>query len=196
LNSPACGRQVFRSFALLDFMNKVKIHDKEFKVSITAGEIQKRIAELGKQVSEEMDGKKPMFVAVLNGAFLFAADLLKHVSCECEITFVRVSSYAGTQSTGQVRNLVGLNEKIEGRTIILVEDIVDTGDTAMYLIKEMMKEHPLEIKIASLLLKPKALKHELHVDYTGFEVPNDFLVGYGLDYDGIGRNLNDIYTLI
>ena len=177
-------------------MQKVRIHDKEFKVSITAGEIQKRIAELGKQVSREMDGKKPMFVAVLNGAFLFAADLLKNVSCECEITFVRVSSYAGTQSTGQVRNLVGLNEKIEGRTIILVEDIVDTGDTAMYLINEMKKERPLEIKIASLLLKPKALKHKLHVDYTGFEVPNDFLVGYGLDYDGIGRNLNDIYTLI
>jgi hypoxanthine phosphoribosyltransferase len=180
----------------LEIMEKVKIHDKEFKVSITAAEIQKRIAELGKQLSLEMEGKKPMFIAVLNGSFLFAADLLKNVSCECEITFVRVSSYAGTQSTGTVRNLVGLNEKIEDRTIILVEDIVDSGDTVVYLLNELKKEHPKEIKIASLLLKPKALKHDLHVDYTGFEVPNDFLVGYGLDYDGIGRNLNDIYTLI
>ena len=177
-------------------MEKVIIHDKEFSVSITAAEIQKRIAEIGKEVSREMEGLRPIFVAVLNGSFLFAADLLKNVSCECEITFVRVSSYAGTQSTGTVRNLVGLNEKIEGRTVIIVEDIVDTGDTAVYLINELKKERPKEIKLASLLLKPKALKHSLHVDYTGFEVPNDFLVGYGLDYDGLGRNLNDIYTLI
>lgn len=177
-------------------MEKVKIHDKEFGISISAAEIQKRIAELGKQISTELDGKRPLFVAVLNGAFLFAADLLKNVSCECEITFVRVASYAGTQSTGQVRNLVGLNENIEGRIVILVEDIVDTGDTAVYLIEEMKKSRPAEIRIASLLLKPKALKHKLKVDYTGFEVPNDFLVGFGLDYDGIGRNLNNIYTLI
>ncbi len=177
-------------------MDKVKIHDKEFRISISAEKIQSRIAELGKQVSAEMKGSKPLFVAVLNGAFLFAADLLKNVSCECEITFVRVSSYAGTQSTGQVRNLIGLNENIEGRTIIIIEDIVDTGDTAIYLLKELQKQHPQEIKIASLLLKPKALKHELKVDYIGFEVPNDFLVGYGLDYDGLGRNLNDIYTLV
>ena len=177
-------------------MEKVKIHDKEFRVSITGAEIQNRIAELGKQLSREMNGKKPMFVAVLNGSFLFAADLLKNVTCECEITFVRVSSYAGTHSTGTVRNLVGLNEKIEGRTVILVEDIVDTGDTVVYLLNELKKERPKEIKLASLLVKPKALKHAIHVDYKGFEVPNDFLVGYGLDYDGIGRNLNDIYTLI
>jgi hypoxanthine phosphoribosyltransferase len=177
-------------------MDTVKIHDKEFKVSISTEVIQNRIAELGRQLSEDMKGKRPLFVAVLNGAFLFAADLLKHVTCECEITFVRVSSYSGTQSTGQVRNLIGLNEKIEGRTVIIIEDIVDTGDTAMYLINELKKERPSEIRFASLLLKPKALKHDIHVDYTGFEVPNDFLVGFGLDYDGLGRNLNDIYTLI
>lgn len=177
-------------------MSTVKIHDKEFRVSISASEISHRTAELGKQISKDMQGKRPLFIAVLNGAFLFAADLIKNVSCECEITFVRVSSYSGTQSTGQVRNLIGLNEKIEGRTVIIVEDIVDTGDTASYLIKELLKENPAEIRFASLLLKPKALKHDIHVDYTGFEVPNDFLVGFGLDYDGLGRNLNDIYTLI
>lgn len=177
-------------------MDTVKIHDKEFKVSISSGVIQNRIAELGSQLSKDMNGKRPLFVAVLNGAFLFAADLLKHVTCECEITFVRVSSYSGTQSIGQVRNLIGLSEKIEGRTVVIIEDIVDTGDTAMYLINELKKERPSEIRFASLLLKPKALKHDIHVDYTGFEVPNDFLVGFGLDYDGLGRNLNDIYTLI
>lgn len=177
-------------------MGTVKIHDKEFKVSISAEAIQNRISVLGKQLSEDMNGKRPLFVAVLNGAFLFAADLLKHVTCECEITFVRVSSYSGTQSTGQVRNLIGLNEKIEGRTVVIIEDIVDTGDTAMYLINELKKEQPSDIRFASLLLKPKALKHDIHVDYIGFEVPNDFLVGFGLDYDGLGRNLNDIYTLI
>ena len=177
-------------------MEKVKIHDKEFRISIPAKEIQQRITTLGRQISNDFEEKRPLFIAVLNGSFLFAADLLKNVSCECEITFVRVSSYAGTKSTGQVRNLVGLNDNIEGRSVILVEDIVDTGDTAVYLINELRKERPAEIKIASLLLKPKALKHALTVDYTGFEVPNDFLVGYGLDYDGLGRNLNDIYTLI
>ena len=177
-------------------MEKVKIHDKEFRISIPSEKIQQRIAELGRQISTEMNGKKPLFVAVLNGAFLFAADLLKKVTCECEITFVRVSSYSGTQSSGVVKNVVGLSENIEGRTLILIEDIVDTGDTVMYLLSELKKKSPKEIRLASLLLKPKALRHELKVDYTGFEVPNDFLVGYGLDYDGLGRNLNDIYTLI
>ena len=176
-------------------MEIVKIHDKEFRVSIREAEIQKRIAALGEEISRDWTGRRPLFVAVLNGSFLFAADLLKHVTCECEITFVRVSSYAGTKSTGQVRNLIGLNEPVEGRVIILVEDIVDSGDTVVFLLNELKKERPAEIKIASLLLKPKALKHDLKVDYTGFEVPNDFLVGYGLDYDGLGRNLNDIYTL-
>jgi hypoxanthine phosphoribosyltransferase len=109
---------------------------------------------------------------------------------------MRVSSYAGTQSTGNIKNLIGLSEDIKGRTVVILEDIVDTGDTVVFLLDELKKNNPAEIRIASLLLKPKALKHNLKIDYVGFEVPNDFLVGYGLDYDGLGRNLNDIYKIV
>jgi len=114
---------------------------------------------------------------------------------ECEISFLRVSSYSGTQSTGIVKSLVGVAENLKDRSVIILEDIVDTGDTAVYLLEEIKKHHPKEIKFASLLFKPLALKHDLKLDYIGFEVPNDFLVGYGLDYDGFGRNLQDIYKL-
>ena len=177
-------------------MNNVTIRDKTFTISIPAQEIQERIAVLAQKISTDLNGKKPIFVCVLNGAFLFAADLMKRMSMDCEITFVRVSSYAGTQSTGHIKNLVGLNEDIQGRSVIVVEDIVDSGDTVVYLLEELKKSNPADIRIASLLLKPKALKHNLKIDYVGFEVPNDFLVGYGLDYDGLGRNLNDIYKIV
>ena len=177
-------------------MNKVTIRDKTFTVSITSEEIQKQIAVLAEKISADLQGKQPVFICVLNGAFLFAADLMKRMSMDCEITFVRVSSYAGTQSTGHIKNLVGLSEDIKGRSVIIIEDIVDSGDTVVYLLEELKKNNPAEIRIASLLLKPKALKHDLKIDYVGFEVPNDFLVGYGLDYDGLGRNLNDIYKIV
>ena len=176
-------------------MEKIRIRDKEFRISIEAATIQKRIAALGAQMSKEMKGMQPLFIYVLNGAFLFTADLMKSISIECEITFVRVSSYSGTQSSGSVKNLVGLNEDISSRTVVLLEDIVDTGDTAIHLVNQLREKNPKEIRIAALLLKPRALKHDLKIDYVGFEVPNDFIVGYGLDYDGLGRNLNDIYTL-
>lgn len=176
-------------------MERVTIKDKTFSISIPSSRIQERIAEMAEQISQEYKGKNPVFVCVLNGAFLFAADLFKRVTIECEISFVRVSSYAGTQSTGVVKNLIGISENIKGRPVVILEDIVDTGDTAVYLFGEIGKQHPSQIKFASLLLKPKALRHNLTVDYIGFEVPNDFLVGYGLDYDGLGRNLNDIYKL-
>jgi len=176
-------------------MDKVTIRDKTFTISISSDQIQKRIAELAAQISTDLEGKKPIFVSVLSGAFLFSADLMKRISMHCEITFVRVSSYAGTQSTGHVKSLVGLSESIKGRNVIVLEDIVDTGDTVMYLLEELKKNNPADIRIASLLFKPKALKHDIKIDYVGFEVPNDFLVGYGLDYDGLGRNLNDIYKI-
>jgi hypoxanthine phosphoribosyltransferase len=177
------------------FMENIIIKDKIFEISITAETIQKRISELASQISDDLNGKRPLFICVLNGAFIFAADLFKRISIDAEINFIRVSSYEGTQSTGLVKNVLGMNESIAGRYIILVEDIVDTGDTAVYLLDEMKKLNPEKIFFASLLLKPKALRQEIKIDYLGFEVPNDFLVGYGLDYDGIGRNYQDIYKL-
>jgi hypoxanthine phosphoribosyltransferase len=176
-------------------MQKVKIRDKEFSVYIPKEKIQERISELGKKITADYNDIQPVFLVVLKGAFLFAADLLRHVKLDCEITFIRVSSYEGTQSTGIIRSILGLSEKIHDKNLIIMEDIVDTGNTIMHLITELKKSEPLDIKIASLLLKPEALKHNIHVDYVGFSVPNDFLVGYGLDYDGLGRNLAEIYKI-
>lgn len=177
------------------FMKSVTIKDKRFEVSIPASTISQRIKELGAKLNEDLKNTRPVFVSVLKGSFLFAADLFREISLEAEITFIRVSSYSGTESTGTVKNVVGINESLEGRTVVIVEDIVDTGDTAIYLIDELKKQNPEKVLFASLLLKPDALRHPVKIDYVGFEVPNDFLVGYGLDYDGLGRNLKDIYTL-
>ena len=134
---------------------------------------------------------------MLNGAFLFTADLFKQLDIDCEISFLRVSSYeGGVASTGLLRNLLWVNEDIKGRDIILLEDIVDKGETASFILEELNKQQPADIRIATLLLKPKALKYDIKIDYVGFEIPNDFIVGYGLDYDGLGRNLSNIYKII
>ena len=177
-------------------MQKVKIWEKEFAVSIPKKEIQKRIAELEKQITEDYKGQHPVFLVVLKGAFLFAADLLREVNLDCEITFIRIGSYEGTQSTGVIRSILGLSEKVHDKHLVVIEDIVDTGNTVMHLIEELKKSNPFDIRVATMLLKPAALKHNLQVDYIGFAVPNDFLVGYGLDYDGLGRNLDEIYKLV
>jgi hypoxanthine phosphoribosyltransferase len=177
-------------------MKTVTVRDKTFELSISSETIQKRIEELAGKISVDLKGKCPLFICVLNGSFIFTADLFKRISIEAEISFIRVSSYQGMQSSGVVKSIVGISDSLAGRTIVIVEDIVDTGDTAIYLIDEIKKQNPEKIYFASLLLKPKALRHDIKVDYTGFEVPNDFLVGYGLDYDGLGRNLQDIYKLV
>jgi hypoxanthine phosphoribosyltransferase len=176
-------------------MESVTIKDKRFVVSIPASTISQRIKELAAKMNEDLKGTRPYFVSVLNGSFIFAADLFREINMEAEITFIRVSSYSGTQSTGTVKSVVGISDSLEGRTVVIVEDIVDTGDTAVYLIDELKKKNPEKILFASLLFKPAALRQDVKLDYVGFEVPNDFLVGYGLDYDGIGRNLKDIYKL-
>jgi hypoxanthine phosphoribosyltransferase len=176
-------------------MQEIQIKDKVFHVMIESEKIQSRIKFIAEEINKEYHDKKPLFLGVLNGAFLFAADLFKRINMECEISFVRVSSYSGTTSTGRVKNLIGINESILGRHIIVVEDIVDTGDTAKYIIEELQKQKPSSIKFATMLFKPAAMKHPYKPDYIGFEIEPAFVVGYGLDYDGLGRNLNDIYVL-
>lgn len=173
----------------------VTIKEKQFEKFIEFQQIQTAINRIARKIDNDLRDKNPLFIAVLNGAFMFAGELMKEVTVPCEITFVRLASYQGTSTTNKVREVLGLNESIGGRTVVIVEDIVDSGNTMVALKEELNKFNPKEIKIATLLLKPDALKQEIHLDYVALEIPNDFIVGYGLDYDGYGRNLKDIYKI-
>ena len=174
----------------------ITIKDKQFGLFIEQEIIEQGLKRVAEQRDSDLQGKDPIFLAVLNGAFMFAGGLMKEVSIPSEITFVRLASYHhGTTTTNKVQEVLGLNESIEGRTVVIVEDIVDSGNTMVALIKELEKYKPLEVKVATLLFKPAALRQELHIDYVALEIPNDFIVGYGLDYDGYGRNLKDIYKV-
>lgn len=177
-------------------MDQITIKDKTFGINIPEAKIQARIAEMAKEINSDMHGQMPVFLCVLNGAFLFASDIFRSITIECEISFLRVSSYEGTKSSGSVKSMIGVTDNLKDRTVVILEDIVDTGDTAVYLLEEIKKHNPKEIRFASLLFKPNALRQNVKLDYVGFHVPNDFLVGYGLDYDGLGRNLRDIYKLV
>jgi len=173
----------------------ITILDKQFTPFITRETIEKRIAELAEQIKDDYEGRCPLFIIVLNGAFLFATDLIKNIPLNCEITFVRLSSYAQTESTGKVRQIIGLEEKIADRDVIIIEDIVDTGLTMTQLLSQIAELEPKSIEIATLLHKPAALKKPVNMKYIGFEIENRFVVGYGLDYDGLGRNLDALYVL-
>ena len=176
-------------------MSNVVLHGHQFRIKISAAEIQKAVADVARQMNTDLKDKKPLFLAVLNGSFMFAADLMKKVNIESEISFIKVASYSGTTSTGKVNQLIGINEEVKGRTVVIIEDIVDTGNT-IEIISALLKEQgAAEIKIATLLFKPEAYTKSLPIEYTAIVVPNDFLVGYGLDYNGLGRNLADIYVL-
>ena len=177
-------------------METVVVKDKAFSIFLTEAQIKQRVNEVGKQISEDLKGKNPLFLAVLNGSFVFAADLLRSVDIPCEITFIRMSSYDGVNSTGDVKQIMGLKENIEGRTVVIVEDIVDSGLTMRELLGLLAKKNPGEVHIASLLVKPGNLRVDLNIPYRCFDIPNDFIVGYGLDYDGEGRNLSNIYTVV
>lgn len=177
-------------------METIRIKDKQFKTFITEEQILKEVARVGEEINRDLADANPLFVSVLNGSFMFTADLMKHVSVPCEISFVKLASYAGTSSTGKVKELVGLNDDITGRTIVVVEDIIDTGLTMERLIETLKARNPKEIRIATLLVKPDKLKVDLDINYIAMSIPNDFIVGYGLDYDGLGRNYRDIYTVI
>lgn len=177
-------------------MNHIKIHDKEFEPYLSEETLQQRIQELAQKISTDYAGKRPLFVAILNGSFMFAADLFKYLTIEAEICFIKLSSYKGTQSTGKVITAIGLDDDLFGREVILVEDIVDTGKTLHNFLPRLVHQQPKSLKLATLLHKPEATEFPLKLDYVGFEIPNKFVVGYGLDYDGLGRNLKEIYQLV
>jgi hypoxanthine phosphoribosyltransferase len=177
-------------------MNQIKILDKEFGVSIPSAQIQDAVTKMAVRLNTELANKDVIFMGILNGSFMFASDLFKQITLACRITFVKVASYQGTSSTGVVKSLIGINENIKGKTVVILEDIIDTGETLENIISQLKGYEPSEIKIATFLFKPQAFKKSYKVDYIAIEIPNDFIVGYGLDYDGYGRNLPEIYTLI
>lgn len=177
-------------------MKEVTYEGLTFEPYISKQQIQARVEELGKQITSDCAGKMPLFVCVLNGAFPFASDLFRAIDdADAQITFIRLKSYEGTSSTGAVKEVVGLNEDIEGRTVIIVEDIIDTGNTIYRLVKDLEAKNPAGIKVATLLFKPDALARPVKPDYVGFEIPSKFIIGYGLDINEKARNLNDLYIL-
>ena len=176
-------------------MSLVTLHDKQFKPYISAEAIHERVYHVASNLSTDLKASFPLFVVVLNGSFIFAADLVKMLKFPCEITFVKLASYEGTNSTGKVHEIIGLTENVENRTIVIIEDIVDTGTTLEKLYDLLKNKNAKQIKTATLLFKPQAYKKSIPVDYICMEIPNDFVVGYGLDYNGLGRNLKDIYVL-
>ena len=177
-------------------MEDVKVFDKTFRLSIPEAEIFEAIERMSVDLTNDLKDSDPLFIAVLNGAFIFASDLFKNLDFPCSISFVKLASYQGTSSTGKVKKIIGLDEDIEGREIVILEDIVDTGTSMKSLIAQLEDLKPVNIRIASLLFKPEAFKEDYPIDYIGLSIPNDFIVGYGLDYNGYGRNLKQIYTLV
>jgi len=177
-------------------MDKIKVKDKEFAIFIDSERILSAVENVAQRINADYKDKNPLFLVVLNGAFMFASDLFKKLTIDCEISFVKLSSYSGTTSTEHVKHLIGINQDLKGRNIVVVEDIVDTGITIEHMLNELEKLEPADVKIASLLLKPEKYKKSHIIDYVAIEIPNDFIVGYGLDYDGFARNLPDIYKII
>ena len=177
-------------------MQTIQVKDKSFSLFISEKEILREVKRIAKQINKDFQDKEPVFLAVLNGSFIFAADLLREIDLPCEISFVKLASYEGTNTTGSVREVIGLNIDITGRPVIIVEDIVDTGLTMAHMLDTLKKQNPESIDICTLLLKPSKLQVKLDIRYCCKQIPDDFVVGYGLDYDGFGRNTKDIYTII
>jgi hypoxanthine phosphoribosyltransferase len=178
-------------------MNKIQVDDKDFEIFLENEIISKRIRLIGIQLDVDYENRCPIFIGVLNGSFLFMADLLKEVDISCEVNFIRVASYHGTTSTGSIKEIFGLPDDLKDRNIIIVEDIVDTGFTLSHILEKIKAQHPASVQVCSLLFKPAALLSPIpELTYVGFEIPNEFVVGYGLDYNGLGRNLKDIYRAV
>jgi hypoxanthine phosphoribosyltransferase len=177
-------------------MSVIRVHDKSFDVYLSEPVIQQRIRELAADINRDYKGIRPVFIAILNGSFMFAADLFRSLDIEAELCFIKLASYKGMKSSGNVVTSIGLEDDLYGRDVIIVEDIVDTGKTLHDFLPKLLHQQPKSLKIAALLHKPEATEFPLQLDYVGFDIPNKFVVGYGLDYDGLGRNLRQIYQVV
>jgi hypoxanthine phosphoribosyltransferase len=176
-------------------MSTIQVLDKTFEPYLEEAAIQEKITELAGQLNKDYAGKRPLFLSILNGSFLFTADLFKQITIEAEVSFIKLASYKGTSSTGNVITAIGLDTNVKDRHIVILEDIIDTGKTLHHYLPQLDSMQPASVKIAVLLNKKEALQYPVHVDYSCFDIPNKFVVGYGLDYDGLGRNSKDIYQL-
>ena len=177
-------------------MSVIKVHDKSFDTYLSEKTILQRVKELAEAINKDYEGKRPLFIAILNGSFMFASDLFRNLTIEAELCFIKLASYKGMKSSGKVLTSIGLEEDIYGKEVIIVEDIVDTGKTLHKFLPKLIHQQPKSLKIAALLHKSEATEYPLALDYVGFDIPNKFVVGYGLDYDGLGRNLKEIYQLV
>jgi hypoxanthine phosphoribosyltransferase len=177
-------------------MSTIQVHDKKFQTYLSEKEIQERIKELAQKINEDFKGRRPLFIAILNGSFMFAADLFKYLAIDAEISFIKLASYKGMKSSGKIVTSIGLEQDLFRRDVIIVEDIVDTGKTLHDFLPQLHHQQPASLKIVCLLHKPDATQFSLTLDYVGFSIPNKFVVGYGLDYDGLGRNYKEIYQLV
>lgn len=191
----------FHIFAGADYSKimakkEVRILDKKFSEFISEIDIQNRIDEIADQINKDYEGREVFFLGVLNGSFMFAADLFRRITIDARISFIKLASYVGTSSSGEIKELIGWNEDLKNKSVIIVEDIVDTGVTLEHTLNNLIIRNVKDIRIAALLLKPDAYTKDIKIDYLGFSIPNDFVVGYGLDYDGFGRNVPSIYKLV
>lgn len=177
-------------------MDNVKVLDKEFEIYLTEEQILTEVKRVANEINSDMKDEDPIFMGILNGSFMFASDLYKNITLDSQITFLKLASYQGTSSTGKIKRLIGINEDIKDKTVIVIEDIVDTGNTLDSILKQLRGYEPKEIKLVTLLFKPDAYTKDFPIDYKCFDIPNDFILGYGLDYDGYGRNLRNIYKII
>lgn len=176
-------------------MNIIKLHDKKFRILFTPAQIEEAVDGIAVKLNKDLAGEEPVFISVLNGSFMFTSDLLKRIRLNCSVSFLKLASYMETASTGNITELIGLNENLTGKVVVILEDIVDTGTTLKYLVAQLSRQGPKSIKVATLLLKPEAFKGDIDIDYVGLEIPNDFIVGYGLDYNQLGRNYGSIYKI-
>jgi hypoxanthine phosphoribosyltransferase len=177
-------------------LKNLVLFDKEFRLYIRDYQIEAAVKRIASEITNDLSEVKPLFISVLNGSFMFTADLMKHLNFNCNLTFIKLSSYEDTRSKGEVSKIIGLNENIEGRTVVVLEDIVESGTTLFYFLKELWLQKPADVKVAAMFFKPEACKHKIKIDYMGMEIENRFVVGYGLDCGGLGRNYKDLYLLV